>query len=105
MTQYRFRNVEQGGPVRTFLDLIWAANAAAKADGQEPIFAAPTFEGRDGEFEDRYREEYPDARVLGPLKSNDDGVRVIPKTDRGAKYLRLGAIAIGYPNIPEEVNA
>ena len=102
MTQYRFKT-KTTPEQRSFVDLIWAANKAAKDAGEEPLFGEPTFLGEDDKWEGRFREEYPEALVLGPLKHNDDGIRVIPQTKRAAKYCRLGAIEIGYPNIPEEV--
>jgi len=102
MTQYRFKNIPQGQGHNNFLDLILATNKAAKDAGEDPVFAEPTFLGKDDNWEGRFREEYPEAIVLGPLPNNDDGVRVVPQTKRAAKYCRLGAIAIGYPNIPEE---
>lgn len=102
MTTYRFRDVRQGDGVLTFMDLIWAANKAALDAGEEQVILTPLRLGVREDREGRFVEEYEEADVVGPLEHNNDGWRVIPKTARADKYLRLGAISIGYPNIPEE---
>lgn len=99
---YRFQNVPQGGDVLTFLDLILATNAACAEAEHEVVFGSPTFLGRSDQYENRYIEQYPEAVVIGPLQTHDDGVRVVPRTTRAAHFMRLGAIAIGYPVIPNE---
>lgn len=103
---YRFRNVTQGNGVLTFLDLIWATNDAAEASGEARVFGAPDLLGREGhDYEGRFVEIYPEAVVIGPISDRwggDDGWRVVPKTKRAARLMRLGAISIKYPNVPEE---
>jgi len=106
MGQYRFASINQNDDLtftkNSFIDLLVATNGAAKDDGEEKLFGEPTFMGTSRDYENRYCEFYPEAIVLGPLPHNDDGWRVIPETKRAYKYCRLGAIAIGYPNVPEE---
>ena len=99
---YRFQDVRQGNGTLTFMDLIWAANEAATNDGADPIFGRPLSLGVRDDREGRFIEEYEEADVIGPLKGNNDGWRVVSKSKRADKYLRLGAIEIGYRNIPEE---
>lgn len=99
---YRFQDVQQGNGILTFLDLIWAANEAASNDGADPIFGKPMSLGVRDDREGRFVEEYEEADVIGPLEGCNDGWRVVSKSKRADKYLRQGAISIGYPNIPEE---